>query len=81
MQAGGVFVCECGVRLRIAVEGRESNLVPCPNAACRFPHVVSGRIVDVLVEQDGQWVAYDWKASEPRSTSSYLKRTLLSSFG
>ena len=69
MQAGGVFVCECGVRLHIAAEGRE-NLVPCPNAACRFRHVVSGGIVEVLVEQDWQWVTYDWKASEPRSTSS-----------
>ena len=69
MQAGGVFVCECGIRLHVVVDGRETTFVPCPNPICAVRHVVSGRIVEVLAEQDGKWIAYDWKASELRRTS------------
>src|SRR5947208_2075062 len=32
-----------------------------PERCLCFRHVVSGRIVEVLVEQDWQWVTYDWK--------------------
>ena len=69
MQAAGVFVCECGIRLRVVVEGRESGFVSCPNSSCRFRHVVSGRVIEVLIDQAGQWVPYDWKASGPRNAS------------
>ena len=69
MQTGGVFVCECGTRVRVVVEGRETSFVRCPNTSCRFRHVVSGRPVDIQIDHDGKWVAYDWKASDSPTIS------------
>lgn len=68
MLASSVFVCECGTRLRIVVEGRETRLLPCPNKGCSFEHVVSGEPVEILLDQNGDWVGYDWKAGVRQNT-------------
>jgi hypothetical protein len=61
MAAPATFVCECGVRLHVFVEGTETSLLSCPNTDCKISHVVSGTIREVQVDRGGEWVPYDWK--------------------
>jgi hypothetical protein len=61
MPPGIVFVCDCGTRLRVFADGSERSIIPCPNRSCRTRHLVSGKVQEVRVEQNGQWVDYDWR--------------------
>ena len=60
----GTFVCNCGTRLRIFTEGKDTTIVPCPNPSCQARHIVSGEVCDVQVDRSGQWVSYDWKVKQ-----------------
>ena len=58
-KAGGSFVCDCGTRLRIFTEGKDSSVTPCPNPKCKTRHHVSGQVRDVQLERDRKWVSYE----------------------
>ena len=65
MRAGCVFVCQCGTRLHIVFEDRrESCTVPCPNPSCLARHIITGQVLEVLLEQDRILLPYDWQADD-----------------
>jgi hypothetical protein len=55
MRAAAVFVCDCGVRLHILTEGRESGVLRCPNVKCEARHVIRGRVCEIQVDRGGRW--------------------------
>ena len=50
------FICECGTRLTIATDGgRDMSTIPCPNRTCTIHHVVSGRVLQVVIlDEEGK---------------------------
>ena len=62
--ADGIFVCDCGTRLRIFTEGNDRDEVPCPDPSCKTRHIVSGQVREVQLDRNDTWLSYDWKAHQ-----------------